>query len=76
LVTTTSTVALVTAATPFFLDPYDTWEGLVGYRTSRWSFQLNVYNLTDEVYARAAVSNLSVVPGPQRTFRFTTAYSF
>ena len=42
----------------------------------RWSFQLNVYNLTDEVYARAAVSNLFVVPGPQRTFRFTTAYSF
>ena len=60
----------------FFLDPYDTWEGLVGYRRGRWSFQLNVYNLTDEVYARAAVSNLFVVPGPQRTFRFTSAYSF
>ena len=64
------------AGNTFFHEPYGTWDALVGYRTGRWHVQMNVYNLTDEVYSRASVNNLFVVPGPQITYRFTTSYSF
>lgn len=60
----------------FFLDPYGVYEGLVGYRRGPWSLQLNVYNLTDKLYARAAVTNVFVIPGPERTYRTTVRYSF
>lgn len=64
------------AGNTFFHDPYDTWDGLIGYRAGRWGLQMNVYNLTDEVYSRASVNQVFVVPGPQRTYRFTASYSF
>jgi len=64
------------AANTFYHDPYGVWEGLLGYQTGRWNFQINVYNLADKLYSRASVSNLFVIPGPQRTFRFTTRFSF
>ena len=48
----------------------------MGYRRGPWSLQLNVYNLTDKLYARAAVTNVFVIPGPERTYRMTARYSF
>jgi outer membrane receptor for ferric coprogen and ferric-rhodotorulic acid len=64
------------AGNTFFHEPYGVWEGLIGYGADRWSVQMNVYNLTEEIYSRASVNNLFIVPGPQRTFRFTARYTF
>jgi iron complex outermembrane receptor protein len=65
------------AADGFNVAPYHTYDAFAGYRlNSRFRVQLNVQNLTDEIYVQGAVSRQLVHPGNERNFRFSVRYQF
>lgn len=64
------------SADNFQLPDYGIVDAFVGYRRSNWNFQVNVYNLTDEIYAGTSVAAQFVYPGEPRKFRFTASYRF
>lgn len=55
---------------------YDVFNLLVGYRTERWSAQLNVENLTDKVYLSDGIFSYRVRAGDPRTFKLRMTYTF
>lgn len=61
----------------FFLPSYGIWSVFASYRANKnWSFQLNVDNAADKIYATTASNNTSVYVGDPRTFRLTLGYKF
>jgi catecholate siderophore receptor len=54
---------------------YTTWDGLVEYEKSRYTVQLNVYNLTDKIYYEGVYAG-HTVPGATRTARLMLKYKF
>lgn len=60
----------------FTLPGYAVYDALVQYQRERWSLQLNLYNLTDKVYAITAVDRTRVYSGEPRNLRATWRYRF
>jgi iron complex outermembrane receptor protein len=60
----------------FTLPGYAVWDGLLQYSRKNWSVQLNVFNLTDEVYAITAVDRTRVYSGEPRNYRVSWRYRF
>lgn len=64
------------ATDTFTLPGYAVYDGLVQYGRGHWSLQLNVYNLTDKVYAITSVDRTRIYSGEPRNMRLTFRYRF
>ena len=60
----------------FTLPGYAVYDGLIQYARNNWSVQVNVYNLTDKVYAITSVDRTRVYSGEPRNIRATWRYRF
>jgi iron complex outermembrane receptor protein len=64
------------AGDTFNLPAYGVWNAFAGYRLGDWRIQVNVDNLTDEVYAQSSPQRTLVYAGEPRSFKFTVGYRF
>jgi iron complex outermembrane receptor protein len=64
------------ATDTFTLPDYFTWDAFAAYRRGRWGVQVNVYNLTDELYAQTSVNARRIFAGEPRKVRLTTTLRF
>jgi iron complex outermembrane recepter protein len=53
----------------FTLPGYAIYDGLIQYGRNQWSIQLNVYNVSDKVYAITAVDRTRIYSGEPRNLR-------
>ncbi len=60
----------------FNLPDYATYDMFVSYRRGDWEFQVNAYNLTDEVYAQTSVNSRRIFAGEPRRIRGSVSYRF
>ena len=60
----------------FTLPGYAVYDGLLQYARDRWSIQLNVYNLSDKVYAITAVDRTRIYSGEPRNYRASWRWKF
>jgi len=61
----------------FVLPSYGIWTAFAAYNHGKhWSFQLNVDNLADRIYAVTSSNNTSVYVGDPRTVRCAVGYKF
>jgi iron complex outermembrane recepter protein len=64
------------ATDTFTLPGYALYDGLLQYSRDRWSIQLNVYNMTDKVYAITSVDRTRIYSGEPRNAKVTWRYRF
>lgn len=60
----------------FFLDKGNTFDAFVGYERSKWSVQLNVYNVTNSDDVLSTVGDTAMFRPLERMYRVTFRYTF
>ena len=58
----------------FNMPGYTVADMLIGYKTGRWSTQINITNLMDDVYASISVAPSIIYGGDPRNIRLSTTY--
>ena len=55
---------------------YDLVEFMAAFHTAHWRYQLNVYNVLDDVFAFTSVNRNNIWPSEPRNFRLSAGFRF
>ena len=60
----------------FDLPDYTIYDAFIGYAREKWGIQLNIFNLTDELYVPGSTAGNSMMVGDPLNFKIRLRYSF